>query len=125
MKRCFHRRDARHPGGDREPVDQKPRNHCPPRAPEADGPGNGSCRILQDFTQFGNHRVICDVTSGTAAGLKVMVSVRTLLHSRSAKPLDSKKNRMRALSHPRTSSRTGTSTLNASSPITVRRAIWV
>ena len=44
-----------------------------------------------------------------------MVSVRTFSHSRRAKPCVEKKERMRALFQPSTSSRTGTSTESASS----------
>src|ERR1019366_4960258 len=97
----------------------------PPPAPEgAAARGDLGGGRQRDAPQVGMDQGLAHACPQTAAdwlavsgpvGQRVMVSVRTFSHSRREKPLAAKKVRIRALFHPSTSSRTGTSTLSASS----------
>src|SRR5436305_2098538 len=103
MQRGFHRGDARYPGGDHQAVHQETGHHAPKRAPLFD-PLTHAC------TQPPAHAVAgCTAISAPTAS-SVIVSVRTFSHSSRENPCLAKKERIRVLLQPRTSSRTGTST---------------
>src|SRR5437868_6560 len=123
MKRCFDGWDPRNPGGDDESVKEESSGDGPPRGGEI----RRDLRLILLYCDLGiiEGLVHWIGLGSTSVAHRVMLSVRTLLHSLSANPCDSKKRRMRGLSHSSTSSRTGTSTLRASSLSTVRRAICV
>src|SRR4029077_7074217 len=96
-------------------VDQEACDHGPPCPVQVYQRRAGATRRRCTDFQFESLVHALAASRIAEAGVRVIVSVRALLHSRRLKPLASKNDRMRGLSQRSTSSSTGTRTLSASS----------